>query len=96
MANNLLGKSTDDTPKQSLTFSPMFIANVDGCFTRQNIDIRLPWPRSIIIHNGNSKYRPYKGEPKFGPVPITDTVDLRDTNSITGNSNDGLSVWLPG
>ncbi|KAF3004635.1 hypothetical protein E8E15_001332 [Penicillium rubens] len=88
-----MSKSSENTPKQSLAFPPMFIANVNGCITRENVDIRFPWPGSVVEYNGDSKYRPKEGEPvctgnpTFGPIPVTDTVDTSENDSTTGSSN---------
>ncbi|CAG8882142.1 unnamed protein product [Penicillium nalgiovense] len=93
VANESPSNSSDNTPKQSLDFPPMFIANVNGCITRENVDIHFPWPGSIVEYNGDSKYRPQEGEPvctgnpTFGPIPITDTADTGEASSTTENAN---------
>ena len=93
VANDSMSKSSENMPKQSLAFPPMFIAKVNGCITRENVDIRFPWPGSVVEYNGDSKYRPKEGEPActgnptFGPIPVTDTVDTSENDSTTGCSN---------
>ncbi|KAJ6168107.1 hypothetical protein N7497_000950 [Penicillium chrysogenum] len=93
VANESPSNSSDNTPKQSLAFPPMFIANVNGCITRENVDIHFPWPGSIVEYNGDSKYRPQEGEPvctgnpTFGPISITDTADTGEASSTTKNAN---------
>jgi uncharacterized protein YcsI (UPF0317 family) len=93
VVNDSPSNSSNNTPQQSLAFPPIFIANVNGCITRENVDVRFPWPGSVVEYNGDSKYRPEGGEPvctgnpTFGLIPITDSADTGEANSITENAN---------
>ncbi|KAK4940877.1 hypothetical protein LTR66_014870 [Elasticomyces elasticus] len=66
VANDSPSNSFDNTPKQSPAFPPMFVANINGCMTRENVDIRFPWPGSIVEYNGDRNNRPQESEP---PTP---------------------------
>ncbi|CRL30967.1 unnamed protein product [Penicillium camemberti] len=61
--------------------------------TRENIDIRFPWPRSIIEYNGDRNNRlqdsepVYSGNPTFSPTPITDLADTGTADSMTEHSH---------
>lgn len=89
VANDLASNSSADTPKQSPAFPPMFIANVNGCITKENVDIRFPWPGSSVEYNGDSKNRPLENEPvcirnpTFGPIPITAPANTGEATSVT-------------
>ncbi|KAI3097954.1 CAZyme family AA11 [Penicillium roqueforti] len=93
VANASTSNSSDGMPKQSPAFPPMFIANVNGCITKENVDIRFPWPGSFVEYNGDSKNRPLEhepvciGHPTFGPIPITNPADTGTANSITESSH---------
>jgi hypothetical protein len=93
VANDSPSNSSDNTPKQSPAFPPMFVANINGCMTRENVDIHFPWPGSIVEDNGESRNRPLEGEPvcignpTFGSIPITDPADTGAADSITGSSH---------
>ncbi|CAG8890739.1 unnamed protein product [Penicillium salamii] len=93
VANDSPSNSSDDTPKQSPAFPPMFVANINGCITRENVDIRFPWPGSIVEYNGDRNNRPQEsepvcsGNPTFSPIPITDPADTGAADSMTENSH---------
>jgi hypothetical protein len=40
-------------PGCNTVIPPIFIANVNGCITRENVDIHFPWPGSIVEYNGD-------------------------------------------
>lgn len=92
VANDSPSNSSDHMPKQSPAFPPMFLANVNGCMKRENVDVRFPWPGSIVEYNGDSKNRPPEsepvctGNPTFGPIPITDPADTGETESSRSSS----------
>ncbi|KAI9923708.1 hypothetical protein ASPWEDRAFT_699551 [Aspergillus wentii DTO 134E9] len=58
--------------KRSSNFPPMFIANVNGCTTKENYDIRFPNPGKYVQKLGDAKNLLPKGQsactgtPKFG------------------------------
>lgn len=93
MANDLPSNAFDDMPKQSPVFPPMFVANINSCITKENVDIQSPWPRSIVEYNSDSNNRPQESKPvcsgnlTFGPIPVTDPADTSATDSITENSH---------
>nr|4MAH_A Chain A, AA11 Lytic Polysaccharide Monooxygenase [Aspergillus oryzae]4MAI_A Chain A, AA11 Lytic Polysaccharide Monooxygenase [Aspergillus oryzae] len=39
--------------KRSANFPPMFVANVNGCTTKEGVDIRFPNPGSIVEYAGD-------------------------------------------
>ncbi|CAG8879445.1 unnamed protein product [Penicillium salamii] len=93
VANDSPSNAFDDTPKQSPAFPPMFVANINGCMTRENVDIRFPWPGSIVEYNGDRNNRPQdsepvcSGNPTFSPTPITDPADTGAADSMTEHSH---------
>ncbi|CAG8067101.1 unnamed protein product [Penicillium nalgiovense] len=46
-------------------FPFMFIVNINDCITKENVDIRVPRPRSIIEHNSQMNNRFREGEPPY-------------------------------
>lgn len=44
--------STEGFQTQSLSFPPIFIANINGCTTTEGVDIRFPQPGSIVERKG--------------------------------------------
>lgn len=55
--------------KQTPNFPPMFIANINGCITKENVDIRFPQPGSIVEHNGQLNNLLREGEPPCTGTP---------------------------
>ena len=55
--------------KQTPNFPPMFIANINGCITKENVDIRFPQPGSIVEHNGQMDHLLREGEPPCTGTP---------------------------
>lgn len=47
----------------------MFIANINGCITKENVDIRFPQPGSIVEHNGQMDHLLREGEPPCTGTP---------------------------
>ncbi|KAJ6110452.1 hypothetical protein N7486_002687 [Penicillium sp. IBT 16267x] len=74
--------------KRSSTFPPMFVANINGCTTSENVDIRFPQPGDVVQ---------YLGEPsnlaKVGAAACTGTPTFAGAgDSATGtNSGSGSS-----
>ncbi|KAJ5742372.1 uncharacterized protein N7511_011391 [Penicillium nucicola] len=58
-----------DIQKQTPTFPPMFVANINGCITKENLDIRFPEPGSIVEHNGQMDHLLREGEPPCTGTP---------------------------
>lgn len=69
VANNLPSNAFDDIPKQSPAFPPIFVTNINGCITRENVDIRFPSPRSIVKYNSNRNNLLEESEPVYSRNP---------------------------
>ncbi|KAJ5365311.1 hypothetical protein N7517_008197 [Penicillium concentricum] len=54
---------------QTPDFPPVFIANINGCITKENVDIRFPRPGSIVEHNGQINNLLREGEPPCTGTP---------------------------
>lgn len=71
--------------KRTANYPPMFVANVNGCTTKEGIDIRFPQPGSAIEYNGQPANLAPEGEaacsgtPKFGG----------DGDTASGSSSSG-------
>ncbi|KAE8353132.1 hypothetical protein BDV28DRAFT_114227 [Aspergillus coremiiformis] len=58
--------------KRAASFPPMFVANVNGCLTKEGVDVRFPNPGSDVVYAGTSgNLAPQsgaacQGTPKFG------------------------------
>ncbi|KAJ6105189.1 hypothetical protein N7523_010263 [Penicillium sp. IBT 18751x] len=58
-------------------FPPMFVANVNGCITKEGVDIRFPQPGGNVEYNGQAANLAAKdeaaciGDPIFGGSAIT-------------------------
>ncbi|KAJ5947631.1 hypothetical protein N7466_000646 [Penicillium verhagenii] len=68
--------------KRSTTFPPMFVANINGCITSENVDIRFPQPGDDVQ---------YLGEPsnlaKVGAAACTGTPTFASAGDSTTGTN---------
>ncbi|EKV10928.1 endoglucanase [Penicillium digitatum] len=47
-------RSTEELDRRAASFPPMFVANINGCTTPENVDIRFPQPGDYIEYDGES------------------------------------------
>lgn len=70
--------------KRSSTFPPMFVANINGCTTSENVDIRFPQPGDVVQ---------YLGEPsnlaKVGAAACTGTPTFASAGDTATGTNSG-------
>jgi hypothetical protein len=80
--------------KRSSTFPPMFVANINGCTTSENVDIRFPQPGDVVQYLGEPSNLAEEGAaactgtPTFGSAGDSAT----GTNSGSGSSGSGSAA----
>jgi hypothetical protein len=79
--------------KQTPNFPPMFIANINGCVTKENVDIRFPQPGSIVEHNGQMDHLLREGEPPCTGTPIIGKY-ARRPHEASANANGNIPVSI--
>ncbi|KAJ5665195.1 CAZyme family AA11 [Penicillium maclennaniae] len=47
-----VSERTPTVEKRSANFPPMFVANVNGCTTKEGVDIRFPQPGDVVEYDG--------------------------------------------
>ncbi|KAJ5612013.1 hypothetical protein N7510_005207 [Penicillium lagena] len=85
-------QSFRDAENYSNIFPPMFIANINGCKTREGVDVRFPQPGSFVETKGQLKDLMGKndpactGIPTFGSFGVTKTtVPLATSDALEKN-----------
>ncbi|KAJ5524502.1 hypothetical protein N7494_011152 [Penicillium frequentans] len=80
--------------KRSSTFPPMFVANINGCTTSENVDIRFPQPGDVVQYLGEAS-----NLAKVGAAACTGTPTFASagdsatgTNSGSGSSGSGSAA----
>lgn len=73
--------------KRTANFPPMFVANVNGCTTKEGIDIRFPQPGSDIQYLGSPSNLAPAGEPACTGTPTFGGAG--DTGSGSSGSGSG-------
>jgi hypothetical protein len=79
--------------KRTANYPPMFVANINGCTTKEGIDIRFPQPGTAVQYNGQAANLAAEGEaacsgtPKFGGDG--DTASGSSSSSSSGSSGSG-------
>ncbi|KAJ6134749.1 CAZyme family AA11 [Penicillium sp. IBT 18751x] len=82
-------QSCKSMQKQTPNFPPMFIANINGCITKEGVDIRFPQPGSIVEHNGQPNNLLQEVEP-----PCTGTPTFTALAAIGSNIPDASKSVL--
>ncbi|KAJ5776727.1 uncharacterized protein N7511_001738 [Penicillium nucicola] len=91
VANGSLQQSKD-VQKQTATFPSMFVANINGCITKENVDIRFPQPGSIVEHDGQMDHLlregqpPCTGTPTFGASAVIQSSIPDVTDGMLGET----------
>ncbi|KAJ5906627.1 uncharacterized protein N7473_003543 [Penicillium subrubescens] len=79
--------------KRTANYPPMFVANVNGCTTKEGIDIRFPQPGTAVDYNGQPANLAPEGEaacsgtPKFGGDGNTSSGSSGSSGSGSGSSS---------
>lgn len=73
--------------KRTANFPPMFVANINGCTTKEGIDIRFPQPGEYVQYLGQPANLATKGEPACTGTPTFDGQG--DTGSDSSSSGSG-------
>lgn len=87
--------------KRSANFPPMFVANVNGCTTKEGVDIRFPNPGSIVEYAGDKSNLAAEGSqactgtPTFGGDGNT-AGSSGSSGSSSGSSSGGSSSSAAG
>ncbi|KAJ6185485.1 hypothetical protein N7519_006786 [Penicillium mononematosum] len=85
----------EDLEKRSSNFPPMFVANVNGCTTKESVDIRFPQPGDNVEHKGQPGNLAAEGSeactgtPTFGGSGITVSAGSSSSGSDSGSSSSG-------
>ncbi|KAJ5543706.1 hypothetical protein N7513_007214 [Penicillium frequentans] len=67
--NPSLSSYNQSIQNQAQGFPPMFIANINGCLTPENLDIRFPQPGRIVERNGLARNILPDGQPVCTGTP---------------------------
>jgi hypothetical protein len=95
--NELYSNSTEIFDKRSANFPPMFVANVNGCTTKEGIDIRFPQPGEFVEFLGQpSNLAPEgseacTGTPTFGGDGNTSSGSSSSSSGSDSGSSSGSS-----
>jgi hypothetical protein len=58
-----------EVEKRSSNFPAMFVANINGCTTKEGVDIRFPNPGDVVEHDGNPSNLQASGEAACSGTP---------------------------
>jgi hypothetical protein len=89
-------RSPAELEKRSSSFPPMFVANVNGCTTKESVDIRFPQPGDNVEYKGQPGNLAAEGSeactgtPTFGGSGITVSAGS-SSGSDSGSSSSGSS-----
>jgi hypothetical protein len=84
--------------KRTANYPPMFVANVNGCTTKEGIDIRFPQPGTAVDYNGQPANLAPEGEaacsgtPKFGGDGNTSSGSSGSSGSGSGSSSSSTAA----
>ncbi|KAJ5555889.1 hypothetical protein N7513_003531 [Penicillium frequentans] len=91
--NPSLSSYNQSIQNQAQGFPPMFIANINGCLTPENLDIRFPQPGRIVERNGLARNILPEGQsvctgtPEFGDSvamnPIIPDIEKENLGKAT-------------
>ncbi|KAJ5573739.1 uncharacterized protein N7459_008166 [Penicillium hispanicum] len=76
-----------DIEKRSSSFPPMFVANINGCITKESVDIRFPQPGEYVEYDGEPSNLAPKGEAACtGTATFAGSGDTSSGSSSSGSS----------
>jgi hypothetical protein len=85
-------RSAEELEKRSSSFPPLFVANVNGCTTKEGVDIRFPNPGEYVEYDG----APANLAPE-GDAACTGTAAFGgEGNNSSGSSSSGSSSGSSG
>ncbi|KAJ5104615.1 CAZyme family AA11 [Penicillium alfredii] len=80
-------RSEEEVEKRDTKFPPMFVANVNGCTTKEGVDIRFPQPGDDVDQAGN----PSNLAPQ-GSEACTGTAKFGGSGATSSGSDSGSSA----
>jgi hypothetical protein len=95
--NELYSNSTQIFDKRSSSFPPMFVANVNGCTTKEGVDIRFPQPGEYVEYLGQPSNLAAEGSeactgtPTFGGDGDTSSGSSSSSSGSNSGSSSGSS-----
>ncbi|OQD88330.1 hypothetical protein PENANT_c004G08794 [Penicillium antarcticum] len=95
--NELYSNNTQVFDKRSSTFPPMFVANVNGCITKEGVDIRFPQPGEYVEYLGKASNLAAEGSeactgtPTFGGAGDTSSGSSSSSGSDSSSGSSGSS-----
>ncbi|CAI7624388.1 unnamed protein product [Penicillium bialowiezense] len=80
-------RSAEELEKRAASFPPMFVANVNGCTTKESIDIRFPQPGQYVEYDGEpSNLAPEGSEACTGTATFGGSGDSSSGSSSSSSS----------
>ncbi|RHZ69603.1 hypothetical protein CDV55_108086 [Aspergillus turcosus] len=80
-----------EVEKRSSSFPPMFVANINGCTTKEGVDIRFPDPGDVVEYDGNPSNLEAAGEAACSGTPKW-TVSGGSSSPSTGASSSSTTA----
>ncbi|KAJ5346041.1 hypothetical protein N7452_004045 [Penicillium brevicompactum] len=85
-------RSADELEKRADSFPPMFVANVNGCTTKESVDIRFPQPGQYVEYDGNPEnLAPEGSDACTGTATFGGSGDSSSGSSSSSGSDSGSS-----
>jgi hypothetical protein len=76
--------------KRTANYPPMFVANINGCTTKEGIDIRFPQPGTAIQYNGEPANLAPEGQAACSGTPrFSGDANTASSSSSTGSGSTG-------
>ncbi|CAG8940695.1 unnamed protein product [Penicillium salamii] len=86
-------RSPEELEKRAASFPPMFVANVNGCTTKEGVDIRFPQPGDDVEYDGEAtNLAPEGSEACTGTASFGGSADASSgSSSSSSDSSSGSS-----
>ncbi|CAG8000745.1 unnamed protein product [Penicillium olsonii] len=79
-------RSAEELEKRAASFPPMFVANVNGCTTKEGVDIRFPQPGDDVEYDGEASNLAAEGS-----EACTGTASFGGSGDTSSGSSSGSS-----
>ncbi|KAF7173236.1 hypothetical protein CNMCM5623_005479 [Aspergillus felis] len=76
-----------EVEKRSSSFPAMFVANINGCTTKEGVDIRFPNPGDVVEYDGNPSNLQASGEAACSGTPAWTVSGGSSSPSTAGSSS---------